>query len=281
MADAMLDGTPLNAVGEKLRAAREEKGMNLEDVAAVTRIPTRHLQHIENGEWDALPAVTYSVGFARAYANAVGLNGAEVGAELRAQLGGSPSSAAAQSYYEPADPARMPPRRLVIAAALIALLLAAGYLLWRNGAVDDTVIDEAEVAAVDTPIVAPDPAASPRPAAAVPGPASATGPVVLTATDEVWVRIYEAGGGPVISERTLKAGDRIEVPATAKRPQIRAGRPDALKVTVGQTVIPPLGPAGRPIGDVSLLPVDLVARLHSPNPAQPVAAPAPAQPSPR
>jgi hypothetical protein len=99
--------------------------------------------------------------------------------------------------------------------------------------------------------------------------------VVLTATGDVWLRISEAGG-PVLVERTLRAGETFQVPPTAQRPQLRAGRPDALRVTVGETVIPQLGPSGRPIGNVSLLAPDLVARLGAEAPAgTPSAAPAP------
>src|SRR4028118_1190572 len=78
-----------STIGERLRAAREDKGISLEDIARQTRIPIRHLQHIERSEWDSLPAATYSVGFARSYANSVGLDGAAVGAELRELLGGA------------------------------------------------------------------------------------------------------------------------------------------------------------------------------------------------
>src|SRR3954454_9004159 len=87
-------------IGERLRAAREEKGLSLDDIARQTRIPIRHLEHIERSEWDAMPAVTYSVGFARSYANAVALDGAAVGAEIRQELGlsrGAPAGPAA--YY--------------------------------------------------------------------------------------------------------------------------------------------------------------------------------------
>src|SRR5687767_15121761 len=168
-------------VGERLRAAREEKGMSLEDVARQTRIPIRHLEHIERGEWDALPAITYSVGFARSYANVVGLDGPAIGAELREQLGGLPrGQTAVPAYYEPADPARVPPRSLAIVALLIGLLLVAGYLFWRSRAVDDPSVEE-------TPIV--DAPAAPRAAGPAPGPAPATGPVTVTATEEVWLRI--------------------------------------------------------------------------------------------
>lgn len=268
-----------NPIGQRLKVAREEKGMSLDDVARQTRIPIRHLQHIEKGEWDALPATTYSVGFARSYANAVGLNGSEIGIELREQLGTGPGfQTAMPAYYEAADPARVPPRSLALIAAAIALLLVLAYAVWRSGAVDDSGVEESKIASVEQQAevqqVAPQPAVQP-PAASAPAPAPATGPVVLTATDDVWLRVYE-GGGPKLFEGTLKAGDRYEVPATAKQPQILTGRADAVRVTVGATEIPPLGSADRTIADVSLAAPDLLARVQGAPSAPPTAQP-PAQ----
>ncbi|HEX8256360.1 MAG TPA: RodZ domain-containing protein [Allosphingosinicella sp.] len=248
-------------IGERLKVAREAQGMSLDDVASRTRIPTRHLQHIENGEWDALPATTYSVGFARAYGNAVGLNGSAIGVELREQLGGGGPhrKAMAPAHYEPADPARVPPRSLAIVAGLIALLLIVGYAVWRSGAVDDSGVEASDAAGVETILPEAEPLA---PAAPQAGAAAATGPVVLTATEDVWLRVYEGNGGPRISERTLRAGERFEVPATAKAPQLITGRPNAIRVTVGAAEIPPLGPPERTVSDVSLLPADLMARAQ-------------------
>jgi transcriptional regulator with XRE-family HTH domain len=276
----MIDGTPdiltANPVGDRLKAAREERGMSLDDVANVTRVPTRHLLHIERGEWDALPAQTYSIGFARAYAKAVGLNGAEIGQELRAQLGAPQHSATIA--YEPADPARVPSRSLAIVAGVIAILLAVAYMIWRSNSVPEED-PQAEAAAADTPLVAPPPAALQGANQPVQPAAAASGPVVLTAVDAVWLRVYEAGGR-VLFESTLNPGDRFEVPPTAQQPQIRVGRPEALRVTVGQSPVPQLGPTGQPIGDVSLLAADLLARAQgapaAPAPAAAAAAPAPA-----
>ena len=73
MAEADQDHLLGQSVGERLRIAREAKKLSLDDVARQTRIPVRHLEHIERGEWEALPAITYSVGFVRSYGNAVGL----------------------------------------------------------------------------------------------------------------------------------------------------------------------------------------------------------------
>src|SRR5437763_16928008 len=75
-------------VGERLRAAREEKGLSLDDIAAQTRIPRRHLESMERAEWDALPAPTYATGFAKRYASAVGLDRTELGDPLPADRGG-------------------------------------------------------------------------------------------------------------------------------------------------------------------------------------------------
>jgi len=262
------DRGSLSTVGERLRVAREAKNLSLADLASKTRIPIRHLQHIEDGEWNALPAPTYSVGFARSYANAVGLNGNEIGAEVRQEIG-SPRptyDTSATAYYQPADPARVPPRSLAMVAGGIALLLILAYLIWRSMAVDSVEPDVA---------VTPPPAAVPAQNQPAVQQVAATGPVVLTATEEVWLRIYEGNGGPKIFEGVMTAGQRFEVPASAQAPQIRTGRPQALRVTVGTTEIPPLGQPEQTITDVSLRAADLTARAGGQQPGQPAPAPVP------
>jgi len=257
----------LTTIGERLRAAREARKMSLADVASKTRIPIRHLQHIEDGEWNALPAPTYSVGFARSYANAIGLNGNEIGAEVRQEIGSPrPTYDTPPAYYEPADPARVPPRSLAMVAGGIALLLILAYLIWRSMAVDSVDPQDA--------VAPPPPAATPAQSQPAAQQAPASGPVVLTATDEIWLRIYEGNGGAKIFEGVMQAGQRFEVPATAQAPQIRTGRPQALRVTVGATEIPPLGQPEQTISDVSLRAADLAARVGQQG-AAPAPAPAP------
>ncbi len=258
-------------IGDRLREAREAKGLSLDDVARQTRIPIRHLEHIEHEEWDALPAITYSVGFVRNYANAVGLDGAALGAELRQQLGGIRSAGAVSTaYYEPADPARVPPRWIAFAAALIAVLIVVGYLAWRHHAVGEADVFGPPAAEVP-PATAPAPKASAPVAEST--PASASGPVTLSASQDVWARVYEAGSGKALFQGTLKAGQSWQVPATAQAPEIRTGRPNVLKITVGTTTIPPLGPPETMVKNVSLRPADLIAHARSAPP--PSAAPAP------
>ena len=112
MDDAAVE-TEVPTVGEQLRAAREEKGLNLEDIAAQTRIPRRHLESLEASDWDKLPAPTYTIGFAKSYASAIGLDRTDIGEQLRAEMGGQRPVAATTEVFEPADPARTMPKGLV------------------------------------------------------------------------------------------------------------------------------------------------------------------------
>jgi len=248
------------SIGERLQQAREAKGLSVEDVASQTRIPIRHLNHIEHEQWDALPAPTYCIGFVRSYANAIGLDGAELGRELREQLGTTRSRAPAPEYYEPADPARVPPRSLAIVAGLIAIVLVVGYLIWRSSL--DRPQEPAAVAESSPPADAPAAGPRPQPRPQPPPQALAGQPVTLVATDEVWLRIGEAGGGAALFQGILTAGQRFDLPPTAQRPVLRTGRPQVLRVTVGGRDLGPIEPVERTVSDVSLRPEDLAARLQ-------------------
>lgn len=261
------------SIGERLRRAREARGMSLDDVANQTRIPMRHLQHIEVEDWDALPAPTYAIGFARNYANAVGLDGPAIASELRDSIGGPRRRAPPPEYYEPADPARVPPRSIAIAAALLALLLVGGYLIWRNlgGAGEETTL------------TVPEPATGPAPgqnqAAAAPAPETLAGQsVTLNATGDVWVRITEGQGGAQLFQGILAAGQNYTVPATARQPVIRTGRPQLLRASAGGRDLGPLGAEEGLIENVSLRPQDLAARAPAAAPAGPLSAPPPTTP---
>ena len=61
-------------VGRYLKTERELQGQDLQQVAEMLRIHS-YLQAIEEGEIDQLPGPTYAVGFVRAYAEYLGLEG--------------------------------------------------------------------------------------------------------------------------------------------------------------------------------------------------------------
>src|SRR4029079_8548846 len=141
-------------VGERLRAAREQKKLSLEDVAAQTRIPQRHLASIETAEWDSLPAPTYTLGFAKSYASIVGLDRADIGNQLREEMGGQRFAATSSDAFEPADPARTMPKGLVLGAILAVVVLIA-LMRWLNSRALQPDEPAANVAAAETNAVAP------------------------------------------------------------------------------------------------------------------------------
>jgi transcriptional regulator with XRE-family HTH domain len=252
-----------SGVGARLAAARLAQDLSLEDIAARSRIPLRHLRAIEEGDHSALPAATYSVGFVRTYAGLVGLDSAVFARDFRAEIGSHASDHYAYEPFEPADPARVPSRFLAFTALVLALVLLAGYLAFRGGVFGgDSAEQQATLAAGVEPPAIPAPAAAPPPAVPVPAAPGATAPagvVLLTATEPVWLRVSEPDGTRLI-EKEMEPGESWQVPATASDPRILTGRPQALKVTVGATPIPPLGPPEQTIRDVSLAPASLLAR---------------------
>ena len=245
-------------VGQRLREAREAKGLSVEDVAAQTRIPTRHLTSLEESDWDKLPAATYSVGFAKNYAGVVGLDRAEIGEQLRAEIGGRLAAAVHPEIYEAVDPARTMPKGLVLAALGVLVLVVLGLTWFSNRSMQP---DE-QVAEASNP-------AAPVEAATAPPPSTATaesGPVVLTATAPAWIQVTD--GGQSLFSGELAPGQSYTVPGTATAPLLKAGKPEALRINVGSAVAPPVGPAGKVVAKVSLLPADLMRA-----PAAPPAAP--------
>jgi cytoskeleton protein RodZ len=248
--DEELAEPALPTVGERLKAAREEKGLNLEDVAAQTRIPLRHLESIECAQWDRLPAPTYTTGFAKSYASAVGLDRTEIGDQLREEMGGQRFASSHAEVIEAADPARTMPKWLVLSAvvAVIVLIVIMSWLNHRSlsgtGEAPSSRVGAAARGAVPaTP--------APRP------PRVSQGPVVITAVAPAWIQVTDQGKTLFMGE--LQPGQTFAVPQTATAPLLRAGKPEALRVTVGSAVAPPVGPPGKVAAKVSLKPADLMA----------------------
>jgi len=243
--------TEVPTVGERLRAARQQVKLSLEDIAAQTRIPLRHLESIEAADWDHLPAPTYTVGFAKSYASAVGLDRTEIGEQLREEMGGQRFTTSQAEVFEAADPARTMPKWLVFGAVAAVILLIV-LMSWFNR----RSLDQTEPPAAPTQTaVASAPAAQPTaPPAAQ--PVAAQGQVVLTATAPAWIQVTDQGKS--LFQGELAPGQTFSVPATATAPLLKAGKPEALRINVGSATAPQVGPSGKVATKVSLLPADLM-----------------------
>ena len=258
-----------SSVGERLKVAREQKKLSLEDVADQTRIPLRHLQNLEAGDWSNLPAPTYTIGFAKSYASAVGLDRTEIGDDLRAEMGGQRfESGGNAEVFEPADPARTMPRWLVL-STIGAIVLLVVIMTWLNNRSLEPDTAEAPAPEVAATAPAQDAPATSQPALQPGQPAS--GPVVLTATEPAWIQVTD--GGRTLFSGELAAGQSFTVPQDAAAPLLKAGKPEALRVTVGSATAPPVGTPGRVASDVSLAPADLMRGGTAASPPAPSAPP--------
>lgn len=253
------------SVGERLRAAREAAGLDLNDVSTRTRIPLRHLTAIENSKYDELPSQTYALGFAKSYARSIGMDEIALATDLRTELGRTQPGARDADVYEPADPSRVPPRLLAWTAALLALVIVVGYGVWRGGFFEGGDFVNA-TPAIET-------AAQSAPVAKRPAPAAAaTGQVVLTAIAPVWLRITDATKTSLF-QKEMAAGESYQVPLNANDPRIVTGRADALKVTIDGREVAPLGGTKTTIRNVGISAAALNARAVTSTPATaPVAA---------
>lgn len=68
----------MTQLGERLRTAREMRGLSLAEAATATRILPRYIQALENGDFASLPGDVYARGFIRNYAQLLDLPAEEL-----------------------------------------------------------------------------------------------------------------------------------------------------------------------------------------------------------
>jgi cytoskeletal protein RodZ len=268
-------GQPVtNGVGAQLRAAREKLGLTLKEVAAETRIPLRHLEKIEEGDFAALPARTYAVGFSRNYAKLVGLNEDDVVEMVRAELDAQePRQRPRPTTFEPGDPARVPSRSLAWVSILAVVLVLAGLFVaartfFAPAAELPSLVDQERAAREAAE--ASQRAVAARPTLAAP----VSGPVVFTALEDgIWVR-FSDGSDTQLMQKLMAKGETYAVPVDVEGPQLWTGRPDALAITIGGRAVPKLAEDDMVMKNVPVSAEALLAR--APAAPAPGATPAPA-----
>lgn len=252
---------PLEGAGQMLCRVRKEQNLTIEEIAEKTRIPIRHLEVIERGEFSKLPARTYAVGFSRTYARILGLNESEVANLVRSEL--APSEEVVREYhapFEPGDPAKVPSRALTWVTAIAALILMAGagaFFAQRSGigiGPDRLLADAPDM------VAAQEEGAAETSGSDAPQIFPGDGQVAFTALEDgVWVRFYDANGRRLM-EKQMAVGERFEIPSDAEGPQIWTGRPDAFAITIDGRSVPKLAEEESVIRDVAISAEALLAR---------------------
>lgn len=258
-------------VGEELRQSREAAGLALGDVAERTKIRPGILTDIEADAHDKLPALTYSLGFVKAYARTVGLDPVVVAERYRRESQkGDPVSTMVD--LQPLEERRLPSRRIVLGSALVLLLLLAAFWAWGAGWLSPALPVSPQPAVIEETALEP---GSVEVTPAVPA-VNPTAAVTVKAREEVWLRI--ADGDEAFFMGTMTAGQSMTLPP-GRDWTLRTGRAGALDLTVGDTPIAALGGGADQVRNLSLKPEDLLGNAAAPTgglaPATPVQGQAP------
>ena len=204
-------------IGGILREAREASNATLDDISALLKIRSDHLQALENDDFERLPGSVYAIGFIRTYATHLELNAGELIERYKA--------AVAVPHLEDQGPNPQTEIEPISGALKIAIGMAAVfvvYVLWliAGGAGDDgknSRLAETAAPAREVPVDRPSQASPAKPSAnqTVAAPQA---PVAAAQTDTASADTAEAA---VEVNEITPLGSQAAVNATV---EIRAAR---------------------------------------------------------
>ncbi len=184
--------SPLETVGQDLRAARLRRGDEIASVSRALKIRKDHLEALENDRLEDLPGKTYAIGFVRSYARHLGLDSTLYVERYKQDISGRPE----ETSREPApihqdEGRRLPQGWRIIAVVLLGLVAYGGYHLFSSGGEANQPVPPAPVLNPPKPAAPPKPqpvvipaqTATPSPAAdATPAPSQAAPGTQMAAT---------------------------------------------------------------------------------------------------
>ena len=176
---------PKHTIGALLRETRESYGGDVERIANALRVRAQYLVAIEEGRYDRLPAPVYALGFVRAYAIHLGLDGEEAVRRFKQEAGGFETSR--DLVFPVPLGERGIPHGRILAAAVLLLLAAYGawYYLSSGGRVRPERVSAVPSALLSPPAA---PSTANPPAAEStnqPAPPLATAPAATAKTEPV------------------------------------------------------------------------------------------------
>ena len=147
--------SPLETVGQDLRAARLRRGDDLATVSKALKIRKDHLEALEEDRIEALPGRAYAVGFARTYADYLGLDAGLCVERFKAQIAGRGDDTTPTITVIDEDEHRRLPQGWKIIAGVVVLLMIYGayYVISTTSAM------------MAQPVTPPPPQVTPKPAA--------------------------------------------------------------------------------------------------------------------
>lgn len=170
--------TPLETVGQDLRAARLKRGDEIAQVSRALKIRKDHLEALEEDRVDDLPGKTYAIGFVRSYARHLGLDPDHYVERFKHEISGRSDEQSREPAPIHQDDGRYLPHGWRIIAGVVVLLI--GYGVWQLMAPSGDTNQQVPEAPVLNP-PKPKPAPAPKPVVApaqeaMPSPATDTVP---------------------------------------------------------------------------------------------------------
>jgi cytoskeleton protein RodZ len=146
--------TPLETVGQDLRAARLRRGDDLASVSRALKIRKDHLEALEEDRFEHLPGRAYAIGFVRSYADYLGIDPVQSVERFKLEIAGRGNDALPAATLPSVEEERQLPHGWIIIAAVVVLLV--GYGVYRLAMSADSLVNQ-PIAAVPTQL-APAPA---------------------------------------------------------------------------------------------------------------------------
>ena len=188
--------------GELLRQTRLARGIELEEISAVIHVRVSQLKAIEEDHIEALPGMTYALGFVKSYANYLKLDATDILAKFRAEHGAA-SSRPQIHAPEPITESKMPDPLMLGIAGFCVVMLIVAWAVFSGGKESEKNVAEA---------IPPAPVVSGTPSVLVAGPAAPAPTPVAGASGNAPIST-----GPLTTPVTpvQRAGDNIVSPPAA------------------------------------------------------------------
>ena len=121
-------------LGQRLKKAREDAGLTIKKFAELSRVQTRHLEYLEEGRYERLPAFVYIRGFLEKYSQILNLRLDELLAQYQNEMRAAVAPAKGKVVALPSLTSPkivITPKKLKWAAIAIVLLAILGYFIYQ------------------------------------------------------------------------------------------------------------------------------------------------------
>lgn len=231
-------------VGALLRAARERRGLTLEQVASSTKLSLFVLRSIEGNAWDHLPGGLHIRGHLRAYAAAVGLSPDDVVHAYLEQL--PPAPVVETRKPRVASDERRPHPAAFWLAAAAAIVVVIALREWRGAPTQAPATPTQATERVPVPSTTGPSAREPEPANALATEPGAASPLLIAIdiTGPCWVSVR--ADAQLVVYRLMTAGETATVKADEEL-VLRIGDAATFSFTLNGLPGRSLGAAGQPV----------------------------------